>query len=66
MRVFLQAVLFLSAFIGAAGIVVFVITGSRDKLLFWNNLLAAVALLVLVVVVCRNFPASSWFFPIAR
>jgi sigma-B regulation protein RsbU (phosphoserine phosphatase) len=50
-RVFLQAVLFLSAFIGAAGIVIFVITGSRDKLLFYNNLLAAVALLVLVVVV---------------
>ena len=29
-RVFLQAVLFLSALIGAAGIVIFVITGSRD------------------------------------
>jgi phosphoserine phosphatase RsbU/P len=50
-RVFLQAVLFLSAFIGAAGIVIFVITGSRDKLLSYNNLLAAVALLVLVIVV---------------
>jgi sigma-B regulation protein RsbU (phosphoserine phosphatase) len=50
-RVFLRAVLFLSALIGAAGIVIFVITGSRDKLLFYNNLLAAVALLVLVVVV---------------
>jgi phosphoserine phosphatase RsbU/P len=50
-RVFLQAVLFLGAFIGAAGIVIFVITGSRDKLLFCNNFLAAVALLVLVVVV---------------
>jgi phosphoserine phosphatase RsbU/P len=50
-RVFLRAVLFLSAFIGAAGIVIFAITGSRDKLLSYNNLLAAVALLVLVVVV---------------
>jgi sigma-B regulation protein RsbU (phosphoserine phosphatase) len=50
-RVFLRAVLFLSALIGAAGIVIFVITGSRDKLLIYNNLLAAVALLVLVVVV---------------
>ncbi len=50
-RVFLQAVLFLSAFIGVAGIVIFVITGSRDKLLSYNNLLAAFALLVLVVVV---------------
>ncbi|MGC1255096.1 MAG: hypothetical protein WA867_06055 [Candidatus Acidiferrales bacterium] len=29
-RVFLQAVLFLSALIGAAGIVIFVITGSRN------------------------------------
>jgi hypothetical protein len=50
-RIFLKAVLFLSAFIGAAGIVIFVTTGSRDKLLSYNNLLAAVALLVLVVVV---------------
>jgi hypothetical protein len=50
-RIFLQAVLFLSGFIGVAGIVIFVITGSRDKLLSYNNLLAAVALLVLVVVV---------------
>jgi phosphoserine phosphatase RsbU/P len=50
-RVFLQAVLFLSGFIGVAGIVIFVITGSRDRLLSYNNLLAAFALLVLVVVV---------------
>ena len=50
-RVFLQAVLFLSASIGAAGIVIFVIAGSRNKLLLYNNLLAAVALAVLVVVV---------------
>jgi sigma-B regulation protein RsbU (phosphoserine phosphatase) len=50
-RVFLQAVLLLSALIGAAGIVIFVITGSRDKLLSYNNLLAAVGLMVLVIVV---------------
>jgi hypothetical protein len=50
-RVFLNAVLFLSALIGAAGIVIFLITGSRDKLLRYNNLLAAVGLVVLVVVV---------------
>jgi phosphoserine phosphatase RsbU/P len=50
-RIFLRAVLFLSASIGAAGIIIFVITGSRDKLLRYNNFLAAVALLVLVVVV---------------
>jgi ribosomal protein S18 acetylase RimI-like enzyme len=50
-QVFLKTVLFLSAFIGTVGIAIFVITGSRDKLLSYNNLLAAVALLVLVVVV---------------
>jgi sigma-B regulation protein RsbU (phosphoserine phosphatase) len=50
-RVFLQAVVLLSVSIGAAGITFFVTTGSHDKLLLYNNLLSAVALLVLVVVV---------------
>jgi sigma-B regulation protein RsbU (phosphoserine phosphatase) len=50
-RVFLRAVVCVSALIGTAGIVIFVVTGSRDKLLAYNNLLAVVALVVLVVVV---------------
>lgn len=49
-RIFLQAVVLLSASIGAAGIAFFVRTGSHDKLLLCNNLLAALALLVLVVI----------------
>lgn len=50
-RVFLQTVVLLSVSIGTVGIAIFVVTGSHDKLLLYNNLLAAVALLVLVVVV---------------
>jgi sigma-B regulation protein RsbU (phosphoserine phosphatase) len=50
-RVFLQAVVLLSVSIGAAGITFFVMTSSHDRLLLYNNLLTAVALLILVVVV---------------
>ena len=56
-RHFLRALVFISLAIGVAGIAVFVITGSGDKLLPYNNLLAATALIVLVIVVA--VPALS-------
>jgi sigma-B regulation protein RsbU (phosphoserine phosphatase) len=51
MRPFLYAVVFMSLAIGVAGIGFFVITGSDDKLLLYNNLVAATALVVLVIIV---------------
>ena len=51
MRPFLYAVILVSLAIGIAGIGFFVVTGSRDQLILYNNLVAAVALVVLVVVV---------------
>jgi phosphoserine phosphatase RsbU/P len=50
-RHFLRALVFISLAIGVAGIGVFVITRSGDKLIPYNNLLAAAALLVLVIIV---------------
>lgn len=56
-RHFLRALVPISLAIGVAGIAVFVITGSGDKLIPYNNLLAAAALLALVIVVA--VPALS-------
>ena len=56
-RDFLRGLVFISLAIGVAGIGVFVITGSGDKLIAYNNLLAAAALLVLVIIV--SVPALS-------
>jgi sigma-B regulation protein RsbU (phosphoserine phosphatase) len=51
MRFFLQAVIVLGLAIGLAGIGFFIFTGSNDKLIPYNNLLATCSLLVLVTVV---------------
>ncbi len=51
MRPFLHAVILLTLAIGIAGIGFFVVTGSKDRLILYNNLVAAVALVVLAVVV---------------
>ena len=51
MRIFVQAVIFVGLAIGLAGIVFFLFTGSRDKLMPYNNFLAACSLTVLVAVV---------------
>jgi sigma-B regulation protein RsbU (phosphoserine phosphatase) len=59
-RHFLRALVFISLAIGIAGIGVFVITGSGDKLIPYSNLLAAAALLVLVIIVA--VPALSCKF----
>jgi len=59
-RHFLRALVFISLAIGVAGIGVFVITGSGDKLIPYSNLLAAAALLVLVIIVA--VPALSCKF----
>jgi sigma-B regulation protein RsbU (phosphoserine phosphatase) len=56
-RQFLRVLVFISLAIGVAGIGVFVVTGSSDALIPFNNLLAAVALVVLVVIV--SVPALS-------
>jgi len=56
-RHFLRVLVFISLAVGVAGIGVFVITGSADKLIPYNNLLAATALFVLVIVV--SVPAFS-------
>jgi phosphoserine phosphatase RsbU/P len=50
-RLFLRALIFISLAIGVAGIGFFVITGSDDALIPYNNLVATVALLALVIVV---------------
>ncbi len=51
LRIFLQAVISVGLAIGLAGIGFFIFTGSNDKLMLYNNLLAACSLLVLVTVV---------------
>jgi len=51
LRFFLQVVIFLGLAIGLAGIGFFIFAGSNDKLMLYNNLLAACSLLVLVTVV---------------
>lgn len=50
-RLFLRTVIVISPAIGVAGIGSFALTGSDGKFLLYNNLLAAIALLVLVVIV---------------
>lgn len=59
-RHFLRALVFISLAVGVAGIGVFVITGSGDKLIPYSNLLAAAALFVLVIIVA--VPALSCKF----
>src|SRR4029077_16023149 len=56
-RPFLRALIFISLAIGVTGVGIFVITGFGDKLIPYNNLLAAAALLVLVITVA--VPALS-------
>jgi len=51
MRFFMRAVIFVGLAIALAGIGFFIFTGSNDKLMLYNNLLAACSLLVLVTVV---------------
>jgi len=51
MRVLLQAVIALSLAIAVVGVGFFVVTGSSEKVMFYNNLLGAAILFVLVVVV---------------
>jgi phosphoserine phosphatase RsbU/P len=50
-RHFLRALVFISLALGVAGIAIFLLTGARDLLIPYNNLLAAAALLVLVIIV---------------
>jgi phosphoserine phosphatase RsbU/P len=50
-RLFLHALIFISLPIDLAGIGFFVITGSDDKLIPYNNFIASVALFALVVIV---------------
>jgi len=51
LRLWLQAVIFVGLAIGLAGIGIFIFTGSNDKLMVYNNLLATCSLLILVIVV---------------
>lgn len=51
MRFFLQAMIFVGLAIGLSGIVFFIFTGSNDKWIPYNNLLATCSLSVLVTVV---------------
>ena len=51
LRFFLQVVIFVGLAIGLAGIGFFIFTGSNDKLMLYNNLLAVCSLSVLVTVV---------------
>jgi phosphoserine phosphatase RsbU/P len=57
MRLFLQAVILIGLAIAVAGIGFFVLTGSAGKLILYVDLLAVVALLVLVITV--SMPAFS-------
>jgi uncharacterized membrane protein YgdD (TMEM256/DUF423 family) len=50
-RLFIRALIFISLAINLAGIGFFIVTGSDDKLIPYNNFLATVALLALVIVV---------------
>jgi hypothetical protein len=61
---FTQALAILGLAIGLAGIGWFVAIGSSDKLLFYNNLLAICALLVIATVVV--VPKLSTKFPLFR
>jgi sigma-B regulation protein RsbU (phosphoserine phosphatase) len=56
-RQFLRVLVFISLGIGVAGIGIFVVTGAGDKLILYNDLLAAAALVVLVIIV--SVPALS-------
>jgi phosphoserine phosphatase RsbU/P len=51
MRLFIRIVFFISLAIGVAGIGFFAITGSADKLILYDDLIAVAALLVLVIAV---------------
>ncbi|NIV91686.1 SpoIIE family protein phosphatase [candidate division KSB1 bacterium] len=51
LRLFLQATIFVGLAIGPAGIRWFIVTGSADTFMLYNNLLAACTLLVLITVV---------------
>ena len=51
LRFLIQVAAFLGLAIAVAGIAFFVFTGSNDKLMFYNNLLSACVLLVLMTVV---------------
>jgi sigma-B regulation protein RsbU (phosphoserine phosphatase) len=61
MRPFLHAVILLSLAIGIAGIGFFLVTGSKDRLMLYSSLVAAVALVVLVVVVAVPSLARRFF-----
>jgi sigma-B regulation protein RsbU (phosphoserine phosphatase) len=50
MRVFLRTVVGLSLAIGISGIGIFAVTGSSDKLVLYDNFVAAAALVVLVII----------------
>jgi phosphoserine phosphatase RsbU/P len=50
-RLFIRALIFISLAISLAGIGFFIVTGSDHKLILYNNFLATVALLALVIVV---------------
>jgi sigma-B regulation protein RsbU (phosphoserine phosphatase) len=60
MRRFLQVVVGVGLLAGLSGIAVFIWTGSKDRLLILNNILSAVALVVLIAVIlvprlCRKY-----------
>ena len=60
LRPFLQTVIAVSSLVGFSGIAVFLWTGSKYRLLILNNILSAVALLVLMAVIliprlCRKY-----------
>jgi sigma-B regulation protein RsbU (phosphoserine phosphatase) len=64
MRLFTRAMIFPGLAIGLAGFGWFVFTGARDKLLFYNNLVAACTLLVLtIVVVVPKLSTKFLIFP---
>ena len=50
-RILLKAVIVTALLIAAAGIGLFVLTGEPDKLILWNNLLAAGDLLLLLIII---------------
>jgi hypothetical protein len=51
LRLFIRAVVLISLAIAVAGIGFFALIGSADKLIFYDDLLAIAALLVLVIIV---------------
>jgi len=50
-RILLQAIIFVALALALVGFVFFVFTGSPDKLILWNNLLAACSLLLLLTII---------------